>query len=159
MKGRTAGGPTLGAGIASGASQYVDPTQSPMQKYARVAESSWVQLGLLAKTMKDPEYTELSFRFALQHNPLNMRCLLELGDYHRSKEEFAKAIDYYKRLLNVDDRNGDVWACLGHCYLMTDQLNLSYEAYQRALSLLSNPGVRCVLSLSLFTSPVCAKGR
>lgn len=41
--------------------------------------------------------------------------------------------------------NGDVWSAMGHCYLMQDDLQKAYVAYQQALYFLPNPKVspRC----------------
>lgn len=34
---------------------------------------------------------------------------------------------------------GEAWAVLAHCYVMTDELNHAYHAYQNALAHLANP--------------------
>ena len=38
-----------------------------------------------------------------------------------------------KRALNADPNNTETWGSLGYCYLMTDDLEKAYAAYQRAL--------------------------
>ena len=67
-----------------------------------------------------------------------------------------QAVEYFQAALQVQGDNGEVWsalgashACLlpqllahshaGHCYLMQDDLQKAYSAYQQALYLLPNP--------------------
>ena len=50
-------------------------------------------------------------------------------------------LDVYKRQLNYNPENGETWGLLGHCYLMLDDLQRAYAAYQRALYYLDNPNV------------------
>jgi tetratricopeptide (TPR) repeat protein len=54
-------------------------------------------------------------------------------------------VDYYQRVLNISQENGEVWGSLGHCYLMMDDLQKAYTAYQQALYRLPNPKVRPLL--------------
>lgn len=42
-------------------------------------------------------------------------------------------------MLNIETNNGEVWGALGHCYLMMDDLQKAYTAYQQALYHLPNP--------------------
>lgn len=48
-------------------------------------------------------------------------------------------MEYFKRILAIQESNGETWAALGHCYLMMDNLQEAYHAYQQALYHLSNP--------------------
>jgi tetratricopeptide (TPR) repeat protein len=77
-----------------------------------------------------------------------------------------QAIDYFQRVLTLQEDNGEVWSALGtscfrpiqipvitsfvtkgHCYLMQDDLQKAYSAYQQALYLLPNPKVSCLLMI------------
>ncbi|CAG8526797.1 3734_t:CDS:2, partial [Cetraspora pellucida] len=49
------------------------------------------------------------------------------------------AVEYFQRILNIDQANGEIWGALGHCYLMMDDLQKAYSAYQQALFHLPNP--------------------
>jgi len=51
----------------------------------------------------------------------------------------SQAVEYFKRVLAIQDSHGDTWAALGHCYLMSDNLQEAYQAYQQALYHLQNP--------------------
>jgi glucose repression mediator protein len=72
----------------------------------------------------------------------------------------SQAVDYFQRVLNLQQDNGEIWSalgafqraymlpcidghCAGHCYLMQDDLQKAYSAYQHALYSLPNPKV-CV---------------
>lgn len=53
-----------------------------------------------------------------------------------NKVEFGHRV----RLLTLSLRHvGEAWGLLAHCYVMTDELDHAYHAYQNALMLLSNP--------------------
>lgn len=57
-------------------------------------------------------------------------------------------------MLNISQENGEVWGSLGHCYLMMDDLQKAYTAYQQALYRLPNPKVgRVVLRLRHTLTP------
>jgi len=48
-------------------------------------------------------------------------------------------VEYFQSVLKLQEDNGEVWSALGHCYLMQDDLQKAYSAYQQALYLLPNP--------------------
>ncbi len=53
-----------------------------------------------------------------------------------------QAVEYFQRILGIESNNGEVWGALGHCYLMMDDLQKAYAAYQQALYHLPNPKVK-----------------
>lgn len=76
----------------------------------------------------------------------------------RAREKFPEAMEYLRSILKLDPNNGDVWGSLGeheprkpqiktklilagHCYLMMDNLQEAYTAYQQALYYLRDPKV------------------
>lgn len=48
-------------------------------------------------------------------------------------------------MVELEPNNGDVWSAMGHCFLMQDELQKAYMAYQQALYFLENPKVRVSL--------------
>lgn len=52
-----------------------------------------------------------------------------------------QAIDHFKIILSFQEANGEIWSALGHCYLMQENLQEAYQAYQQALYHLKNPRV------------------
>jgi glucose repression mediator protein len=86
----------------------------------------------------------------------------------RTREEFPKAAEYLQAILKLDNTNGEAWGSLGklwpqplekqqqeshrtavrilmrrlgHCYLMMDDLQQAYAAYQSAVVNLNSPKV------------------
>ena len=54
-------------------------------------------------------------------------------------DHFDLAVEYFQRVLDIDNENGEVWGAMGHCYLMMDELEKAYAAYHQALYHLPNP--------------------
>lgn len=42
-------------------------------------------------------------------------------------------------MITIQSDHGEAWSALGHCYLMQDELQKAYSAYQQALYWLPNP--------------------
>ncbi|CDS11716.1 hypothetical protein LRAMOSA03979 [Lichtheimia ramosa] len=110
-----------------------------VQKLAAVNEQAWLTLGNLAELMSDWERAMASYEYALRHNPYSINALSHIASLCRGREQFAKAVDYFKRILAIQENNGETWSALGHCYLMMDNLQEAYHAYQQALYHLPNP--------------------
>lgn len=82
-----------------------------------------------------------AFENALRHNPNSVLGLNAVASIARSRDNFDKAIEYFQRILNINQDNGEVWGSMGHCLLMKDDLPKAYTAYQQALYHLPNPKV------------------
>ncbi|KAI9311222.1 hypothetical protein BX666DRAFT_1868286 [Dichotomocladium elegans] len=80
-----------------------------------------------------------SYESALRHNPYSVNALTHVASLCRGREQFGKAVEYFKRILAIQENNGETWSALGHCYLMMDNLQEAYQAYQQALYHLPNP--------------------
>jgi tetratricopeptide (TPR) repeat protein len=102
-----------------------------------------------------------SYEHALRANPRSIQAMNAISAILRTQEQFHKAVDYLNNILKLDPNNGDVWGSLGqcpsffptlcksvgssligHCYLMMDDLQQAYSAYQQALYHLRDPKVR-----------------
>ena len=97
------------------------------------------RLGNLAEMMTDYDKAMTCYESALRHNPYSVVALTQIASLCRGREQFGRAVDYFKRILAIQENNGETWAALGHCYLMMDNLQEAYQAYQQALYHLSNP--------------------
>ena len=97
--------------------------------------------GAVAEQMQDPDRATTAFEHALRHNPNSVIALNSAANIARNKDDFGKAIDYFQRILNIKQDNGEVWGSMGHCLLMKDDLPKAYTAYQQALYHLQNPKV------------------
>ncbi|CAJ0899727.1 16181_t:CDS:10 [Entrophospora sp. SA101] len=110
-----------------------------LQKLSQANESTWIVLGATAELMHEDERAMSAYESALRHNVYSIPALQSIAALYRSKEQFPKAIEYFQRILNIDSGNGEIWGALGHCYLMMDDLQKAYNAYQQALYHLPNP--------------------
>ncbi|KAG0940526.1 hypothetical protein G6F60_005506 [Rhizopus arrhizus] len=118
----------------------VPPQQiTAAQKLAQVNEQTWLTMGNLAEMMTDYEKAMNCYESALRHNPYSVVALSQIASLYRGREQFGRAVEYFKRILAIQENNGETWAALGHCYLMMDNLQEAYQAYQQALYHLSNP--------------------
>lgn len=102
-------------------------------------ESTWLLIGQVAQQMGDLDHAHAAYDHVLRHNPVSLAGLTHAAAVARVKENYPKAIDYFQRALNLQEDNGEVWSALGHCYLMQDDLQKAYSAYQQALYMLPNP--------------------
>ncbi len=76
----------------------------------------------------------------LIQGPVVLNQLNSVAEYLAAKGDFANAIRYYERITGLDPENGAAWTALGHCYLLTDDLQKAFTSYQKALY--SLPDVR-----------------
>lgn len=84
------------------------------------------------------------YESALRHNPYSISALNKITAMNtkRAKEQpqlVERTIEYFKRMIAVQENNGEIWANLGHAYLEIDNLQEAYQAYQQALYHLNNP--------------------
>ncbi|KAL4254529.1 hypothetical protein ABKN59_003203 [Abortiporus biennis] len=112
---------------------------SSIQKLAQANEQTWLLIGRVAEQMGNLEQALSAYENALRHNPMSLPGLTQVAGIARIKENYPKAIEYFERVINMQQENGEVWSALGHCFLMQDDLQKAYTAYQQALYLLPNP--------------------
>ncbi|BFZ64416.1 glucose repression mediator protein [Saitoella coloradoensis] len=112
---------------------------TPLQKLASVNEQVWLQIGNVAELMNDLDRALTSYESALRQNPYSIPAMNHIATILREKQQYPRAVEYFQSILNLDQSNGDAWGSLGHCYLMMDDLQKAYSAYQQALYHLQNP--------------------
>ncbi|TFK47952.1 TPR-like protein [Heliocybe sulcata] len=110
-----------------------------IQKLTQANEQTWLLIGAVAEQMGDLEHALSAYENALRHNPMSLTGLTQVAGIARIKENYPKAVEYFQRVLAIQQDSGEVWSALGHCYLMQDDLQKAYAAYQQALYLLPNP--------------------
>ena len=91
--------------------------------------------------MQDFDGAMECYQLALKYNQWSVPAMQGIACILRTKDAFPQAVEYLRTILKVDPANGDVWGSLGHCYLMMDDLQQAYSAYQQALYHLSDPKV------------------
>ena len=89
--------------------------------------------------MGDLDRAMAAYEAALRMNPYSVPAMNSISCILRTKEQFPKAVEYLQSILNIDQTNGEIWGSLGHCYLMMDDLQKAYSAYQQALYHLRDP--------------------
>ncbi|KIM48458.1 hypothetical protein M413DRAFT_61592 [Hebeloma cylindrosporum] len=116
-------------------------TQPPsiIHKLNTANEQTWLLIGRVAEQMGDLEHALSAYENALRHNPTSVSGLTQVAGIARIKENYPKAVEFFQRVLAVEEDNGEIWSALGHCFLMQDDLQKAYSAYQQALYLLPNP--------------------
>jgi tetratricopeptide (TPR) repeat protein len=109
------------------------------QFLAHLTESVWNQMGSLSEQMQDLDGAIQCYEQALKFNSWSVPAMQGIACILRTKDHFPQAVEYLRTILKVDPANGEVWGSLGHCYLMMDDLQQAYSAYQQALYHLSDP--------------------
>ena len=54
-----------------------------------------------------------AYEQALRANPQSIPAMNAISLILRTKEEFAKAVEYLQAILKLDQNNGEVWGSLG----------------------------------------------
>ena len=63
--------------------------------------------------MQDQDRALVAFENALRHNPTSILGLNAVASIARSRDNFDKAIEYFQRILNIKQDNGEVWGSMG----------------------------------------------
>lgn len=116
-----------------------DRVMVALMKLSAANEQTWLTIGSAAETMGDSPRALGSYESALLHNPYSVSALSAIANVYRSMDHFDLAVEYFQRVLDIENENGEVWGAMGHCYLMMDELEKAYAAYHRALYHLPNP--------------------
>ncbi|CAK7272033.1 glucose repression mediator protein [Sporothrix epigloea] len=115
------------------------PSHAPSRQISAINESVWMQIGSFAEVLGNVEEAIYAYEHALHANSQSIPAMNAISLILRSRDDFPKAIEYLQAILKLDQNNGEVWGSLGHCYLMMDDLQQAYAAYQSALVNLRNP--------------------
>lgn len=125
---------------------YANPNSTSLQfnwdllrRPATQKENVWFHIGVLQSTMNDRERSLEAFERVLAVNPGNVRAMTQAGAVLAKKEMYPQAVAYLTRAIQAESTCGEAWADLAHSYVMTDDLQKAYQAYQSALSHLPNP--------------------
>jgi Tfp pilus assembly protein PilF len=54
-----------------------------------------------------------AFEHALRHNPNSIIALTSAAEIARNRDQYDKAIEYFQRVLNIKQDNGEVWGSMG----------------------------------------------
>lgn len=136
-------------------------------------------IGSLTELMGDLEGAMNAYEQALRHNQWSIPAMNAISCILRTKEQFAKAVEYLQNILKLDPTSGETWGSLGktyshwcaalgnqltmaagHCHLMMDNLQDAYTSYQQALYHLRDPkvgicSVTCRRRVTLTAAVLC----
>lgn len=115
---------------------YNKPTA---QHLAAANEQAWLALGSLSEMMGELDGATQAHERAMNFNQWSVPAMLAISCILRSKDQFTAAVEYLRQIIKIEPANGEVWSSLGHCYLMMDDLQQAYSAYQQALYHLPDP--------------------
>ncbi|OBT49924.1 hypothetical protein VE04_08801 [Pseudogymnoascus sp. 24MN13] len=107
------------------------PTGPPSQNLSAMNEAFRMQIGSFLELVNSSDEAIVAYEHALRANPHSIAAT--------TAEQFPKAVDFIQNILKLDPSNGEIWGSLGHCYLMMDDLQQAYAAYQQALYHLRDP--------------------
>ncbi|CAI6098456.1 hypothetical protein V2G26_001049 [Clonostachys chloroleuca] len=100
---------------------------------AAANEAVWLQIGSCSELLRVPDEAMHAYERALGANNNSIPAMNAIGMLLKGREAYDKALEYFRAITQLDQTNGEAWANLGHCYLMTENLQKAYDAYQQAL--------------------------
>ncbi|KAK6702616.1 hypothetical protein SNK04_012515 [Fusarium graminearum] len=112
---------------------------APSHQIAAMNEAVWLQIGSYSEVLRNPDEAMQAYERALQANPNSTPAMNAIGVLLKGREAFEKALEFFRAIVQLDQNNGEAWGNLGHCYLMTENLQKAYDAYQQALVNLRDP--------------------
>jgi tetratricopeptide (TPR) repeat protein len=54
-----------------------------------------------------------AYEHALRHNQWSVPAMTGIATILRTREQFAKAVEYLQNILKIDANNGEIWGSLG----------------------------------------------
>jgi cytochrome c-type biogenesis protein CcmH/NrfG len=97
----------------------------------------WFQTGHVYEQQKEYELAKEAYERVLSENPDHAKVLQQLGWlFHQQNTSFSNqptAIQYLTRSLKADSADAQSWYLLGRCYMVEQNYNKAYEAYQQAV--------------------------
>lgn len=97
----------------------------------------WFQTGHVYEQQKEYEQAKEAYERVLSENPDHAKVLQQLGWlFHQQNTSFSNqptAIQYLTRSLKADSADAQSWYLLGRCYMVEQNYNKAYEAYQQAV--------------------------
>ncbi|KAL0470526.1 hypothetical protein QR685DRAFT_442085 [Neurospora intermedia] len=109
------------------------------QAFMSLTENVWIGIGSVSELMGNHNEALEAYERALAANPNSVTAMNAASLVLRTREDFPKASEYLQRILKIEPANGEAWGSLGHCFLMMEDLQQAYAAYQAALVNLPNP--------------------
>lgn len=71
----------------------------------------------------------------VQSNPADLDALVQLGNLYMDHKQFAPAIEYYAKALEVDPKNVNVRTDLGTCYFYAGDSKRAVQEFEKSLKI------------------------
>ncbi|CAM9464308.1 unnamed protein product, partial [Choristocarpus tenellus] len=113
--------------------------EGALKQLAVANENAWGTLGSISRSMEKHDKATECLERALEHNPYSPTAYAGLGGVYKARGDYRKAVEYLQQAVAYDDKDGHAWEELAYCYLMINDLQNSYTAYQNALFHIQNP--------------------
>lgn len=97
------------------------------------SEEAWVQLGLMHSLNKDYKAAYDAYYYASCCNEKSIVALTNMARTCESMGDFAKAIQHYEEILELDDSPAYTWLRIGKCYMKMENSTRALSAFQKAL--------------------------
>jgi cytochrome c-type biogenesis protein CcmH/NrfG len=125
------------AGIALGylyrGSSSPVPASAPSSSTAAAAAGMNPQAQMPTADMVNQMAASLLAR--VQSNPADVDALVQLGNLYMDHRQYAPAIQYYAKALEVDPKNVNVRTDMGTCYFYTGDPKRAVEEFDKSLKL------------------------
>ncbi|PNY20468.1 General transcriptional corepressor ssn6 [Tolypocladium capitatum] len=130
---------------------------STSHQIAAMNEAVWLQIGSVSELLRVPDEAMHAYERALLANSNSTAAMNAIGMLLKGREAFDKALEFFRAIVQLEQNNGEAWGnlgmprrhlalvpdaltvAIGHCYLMTENLQKAYDAYQQALVNLRDP--------------------
>lgn len=87
----------------------------------------------MSLALLDQDRAKIAFEQALKCNPNSIPAIQHFAQFYKQRENFIAAVEYYQKIIASDNQNSDAWSSLAYCYLMQDDVQKAFSAYQQAL--------------------------
>jgi len=67
----------------------------------------------VAEMMSDYDRAMQAYEAAIRHNSYSIPALSSIAALCRHREQFPRAVEYFQRILSIDQNNGEIWGALG----------------------------------------------
>eukprot|EP00834_Sanchytrium_tribonematis_P002327 NODE_70_length_24940_cov_0.663138.p10 type:complete len:323 gc:universal NODE_70_length_24940_cov_0.663138:3801-4769(+) len=108
-------------------------TQNLLSQIQQQHELICLSIANLSEQMNIHTTALLYYEKAVEYNQKSLDGLSGIARIYRANNQLDKSIEWFTKRLTLDQSNGYLWIALGHAYLMNEELQKAYSAYQQAL--------------------------
>jgi tetratricopeptide (TPR) repeat protein len=98
-------------------------------------DAAWLMLGRLRAALGDEQGAEQYLQNGLQYQPRSFALMFERADLESRRGNDSKAIDWYRRIVAIDETRADAWLQLASAALRTRNAALALDATDKVIAL------------------------